>query len=73
MTSRKKLPSYGKVDITIYECTCLFVTGFCSNFIKIFALKCAIQYMLNFDFAASHFSVVPDYAAIVSKNRLVNS
>ena len=21
-TSRKKLPSYGKVDITIYECTC---------------------------------------------------
>ena len=22
MTSRQKLPSYGKVDITIYECTC---------------------------------------------------
>ena len=70
----QKLPSYGKVTITILyvRVACLFVVGLCSNFIKKLVLKSAIRSMLNVFFAASHFSVVPIYAAILSKNQLVN-
>ena len=68
-----KLPSYGKVTITILNVrvACLFVVGLCSIFIKKFVLKSAIRSMLNVFFATSHFSVVPIYAAILSKNQLV--
>ena len=68
-----KLPSYGKVIITILNVrvACLFVVGLCSNFIKKLVLKSAIRSMLNVFFATSHFSVVPIYAAILSKNQLV--
>ena len=45
----------------------LFVVGLCSNFIKIRVLKGAIRSMLNVYFAASHYSVVPIYTAILSK------
>ena len=69
-----KLPSYGKVIITILNVRVayLFVVGLCSNFIKKkLVLKSAIRSMLNVFFATSHFSVVPIYAAILSKNQLV--
>ena len=67
-----KLPSYGKAIITILNVrvACLFVVGLCSNFIKLVP-KSAIRSMLNVFFATSHFSVVPIYAAILSKNQLV--
>ena len=44
-----KLPSYGKVIITILNVrvACLFVVGLCSNFIKKLVLKSAIRSMLN--------------------------
>ena len=67
-----KLPSYGKVIITILNVrVALFVVGLCSNFIKKLVLKSAIRSMLNVFFATSHFSMVPIYAAILSKNQLV--
>ena len=56
------------------ECTCsMFVR--CGIMLKIYqntVLKSAIRSMLNAYFAASHVSVVPIYAAILSKNQLVN-
>ena len=43
-----KLPSYGKVIITILNVrvACLFVMGLCSNFIKKLVLKSAIRSIL---------------------------
>ena len=38
---------------------------------KKLVLKSAIRSMLNVFFATSHFSVVPIYAVILSKNQLV--